>query len=169
MAAVAPGGRARGFGLGVGPLIFIPALTYLLVLVPLRLKGGHWLGWSFLPRPVCLPPAYVLLGLGLSCYLLAFRQLRRAARAGRLATRGMFRCCRHPIYASWILVILPGLSLALGTVLAFAVVPYALLVFRLFIRGEERELERRFGGAYRAYRDRTLALIPWPPRWRRRR
>jgi len=167
MAELAPGGRARGFGLGVGPLIFIPALTYLLVLVPLRLKAAHWLRWSFLPRHVCLPPAYVLLVIGLSCYLLAFRQLRRAARAGRLATGGMFRCCRHPIYASWILVILPGLSLVLGTVLALAVVPYALLVFRLFIGDEERELEGRFGEAYRAYRGYTPALIPWPRRWRR--
>ena len=61
MAAAAPGGRARGLGLGVGPLIFIPALSYLLVLVPLRLKAAHWLGWSFLPRQLCVWPACVLL------------------------------------------------------------------------------------------------------------
>lgn len=152
--------RPDAHNFGAGPLIFGPAIGFLLVLTVLRRAVPSWLAWSFLPKQICLPAWAVLLTLGLSLYLVALCQLKRATRAGRLATRGLFRCCRHPIYAAWLFFILPGLSFLVGILIAFAVVPYAFLMFRILIPGEQRHLERRFGEAYREYRLRTGALLP---------
>ena len=121
--------------LGAGGRIFAPVLAYLILLTAVRLWAPSWLAFSLLPG-WAWPVGVVLLVLGLTAYGVALVQLSRAIREGRLATDGLFRCCRHPIYA--------------------------VLLFLVYIRTEARPLEERFWEAYRSYRGRTGALTPWP-------
>jgi protein-S-isoprenylcysteine O-methyltransferase Ste14 len=160
---MAGGARDR---LGAGRRIFVPVLVYLILVAAVRLWAPSWLAFSMLPG-WAWPVGGGLLVLGLTAYGVAYAQLSRAIRQRRLATEGLFRWCRHPIYAAWVYLTLPGVSLILGTVLAFASLPLAVLLFLIYIRIEERRLAERFGEAYCAYRARTPALIPWP--WRRSR
>ena len=59
------------------------------------------------------------------------------------------------MYLGFVLV-LTGLAVILGSVTPFAVLAlFALLVDRWYIRFEERAMLRRFGDAYRSYRQRV--------------
>jgi protein-S-isoprenylcysteine O-methyltransferase Ste14 len=78
-----------------------------------------------------------------------------------LETRGLYARVRHPGYLGALLaatgaLLAFGSAAALPALLAFA----AALVAR--IRIEERLMARRFGDAWRVYRERTWALLPLP-------
>lgn len=119
------------------------------------------------PGAVLLAGGGVLVGVGFPLWVLGVRAAMRAYGQDRLVTSGVFALVRHPIYASWIVLIIPGLALLcrswplLGTSLA------AYLAFKGSIGKEDEYLERRFGQAYRDYRLRVNEIIPLP-RFRRR-
>lgn len=76
-----------------------------------------------------------------------------------LVTGGPYRYVRHPFYVATLIVVV-GLSLLADNwlLLLFGTATFVLLFIRAPI--EERELENRFGDAYRAYRARTGAIFP---------
>lgn len=76
-----------------------------------------------------------------------------------LITGGPYRFVRHPFYLAMLIVVV-GLSFLAdnGLLLLFGTTTFILLLIRAPI--EERELENRFGDAYRAYRARTGAIFP---------
>jgi protein-S-isoprenylcysteine O-methyltransferase Ste14 len=66
---------------------------------------------------------------------------------------------RHPIYIAH-LAVLTGLTVGSGLTVNFALLAVSVLcTFPLMIRAEERELEKRFGAAWREYREK-VPLIP---------
>ena len=77
-----------------------------------------------------------------------------------LVQHGPYRWIRHPLYTVGTLLLLAlGLTLRSWLVLLFALV--AFVVFRFVVVPiEERQLEAKFGGAYRRYRARTGAMLP---------
>jgi methanethiol S-methyltransferase len=85
--------------------------------------------------------------------------LRRAADGG-LVTRGLYRLVRHPIQTGWLLILWAAPTMSRGhLLLSVALTAYIAIGTRF----EERDLEARFGDAYRRYRQRTGAFAPRPP------
>lgn len=80
-----------------------------------------------------------------------------AAPSELLVTRGLHRYVRHPLYTAAILTLWSGASTLLG--LSTAVLGTAYLLIGL--RFEERKLLTIYGEAYRVYRRRVPALIPF--------
>ena len=76
----------------------------------------------------------------------------------RLVTTGLRGRMRHPLYLAH-LCDLVGLTLGTGSLALFALTAFALPTGALMIWMEERELERRFGDDYRAYKQR-VPLLP---------
>ncbi|MFO8015245.1 MAG: isoprenylcysteine carboxylmethyltransferase family protein [Phycisphaerae bacterium] len=102
----------------------------------------------------------VLVLAGVPLYVWSLRVFRRAWRQGKLATTGPYARCRHPIYATWILLITPGVCLLIGSWLVLTT-PLAMYAgTRLLVGREERAMEARFGEAWRAYHQRTGRF--WP-------
>ena len=81
-----------------------------------------------------------------------------------LLVRGPFLYCRNPMTLGTILAYL-GLGIMVGTVagVAFVLILAGLLLFYLK-RFEERELEERFGQAYRDYKRQVPFIIPRLPK-----
>ena len=70
-----------------------------------------------------------------------------------LATGGLYRFSRNPIYVGFALIYL-GFAVAMDSPAALALlIPCLIVVDRLVIAREERYLEGRFGDAYRAFRN----------------
>jgi len=72
-----------------------------------------------------------------------------------LVTTGPYRWCRHPLYLSFILIIL-GLDLMFGSpagILATLLLALPSMIYRA--RLEEKALADRFGEEWEAYRERT--------------
>lgn len=79
---------------------------------------------------------------------------------GRLRTRGLYSIVRHPIYAAWIILIIPGIVLYSGSTLALTIPFVAYLILKKLLHVEEDYLQRKFGKAYVCYKDCVNAVFP---------
>jgi protein-S-isoprenylcysteine O-methyltransferase Ste14 len=134
--------------------------------------GRSWQGWTVPLPPVVGWYLMVITGTaGVLCVLnLAVRGLGAPwsiALSRRLASDWLYRWTRNPMgLAFFAFLVSFGLWIQSALFIAWvvlAVAPCWLLFVRIF---EERELELRFGEAYRVYRARTPMLIPGPARRR---
>jgi protein-S-isoprenylcysteine O-methyltransferase Ste14 len=66
---------------------------------------------------------------------------------------------RHPIYLGHVCEVL-GWCVGTGLMPLYALAGFAVVTGILMIRIEDRELEQRFGEAYREYRRTVPAVIP---------
>jgi protein-S-isoprenylcysteine O-methyltransferase Ste14 len=134
--------------------------------------GRSWQGWTLPLPPVIGWYLMVITGAaGVLCVLnLAVRGLGAPwsiALSRRLATDWLYRWTRNPMgLAFFAFLVAFGLWIQSALFIAWVVLvvtPSWLLFVRVF---EERELELRFGEAYRSYWARTPMLIPGPARRR---
>jgi len=101
-----------------------------------------------------------LLVAGTAVYVKSLRAFNVAYREGRLVTEGPFAVVRHPIYAAWILLIIPGVALFFRSWLLLPVPLVAYVAFKVFIHEEDDCLRRRFGQSYLEYRFGVGELFP---------
>jgi protein-S-isoprenylcysteine O-methyltransferase Ste14 len=80
----------------------------------------------------------------------------------KLITTGTYYLCCNPLYASIILMVIPGVSLMMNSwlVMTTSIVGYILL--KIFIKSEYAEMEDFFGEDFRKYRNETLDFFPLP-------
>jgi protein-S-isoprenylcysteine O-methyltransferase Ste14 len=76
-----------------------------------------------------------------------------------LVTTGLHAHMRHPLYFGHLCTMLGWLVLVQSWAV-LGLLAFAILTGIFMIRTEDAELERRFGPAYRAYRQRTPAVLP---------
>lgn len=129
----------------------------------LRLAGVDALGVTV---PAARVPAAIGGAVGLAIVVAALVRLREAARLGlpddgratRLKTTGLYAISRNPVYVGAVL----------GCVASCAYVPHwinilatvvTVLVHHRIVLAEERFLDRRFGGEWRAYRARVRRYL----------
>lgn len=121
---------------------------------------------------IALIPAAILAALAIKVYRGISKDFRREQVTGqaeldpakheqKLVSSGLHGRIRHPFYLAHLLMLLAwtvgsGLT-ALYLMSAVAIVSGAAMIWV-----EERELEQRFGEAYREYRHRVPALLPLP-------
>jgi protein-S-isoprenylcysteine O-methyltransferase Ste14 len=150
------------------------------IAVPLRLAAAVvWLAlitWMVAPETaivgaVAVPMAVRILGIvaataGVVAGAWTFATLGDAitdtvvVRTGcALVTTGPYRFVRHPLYAA-ALLLTAGLLLASGSVTATVAALVVAVLLALRTRREERRLLEHYGDDYRAWRDRTPALVP---------
>lgn len=77
----------------------------------------------------------------------------------RLVTTGLHARMRHPLYFGHLCTMLGWLALA-QTRAVLVLLVWAIATGILMIRAEDAELERRFGNAFREYRERVPAVLP---------
>lgn len=113
-----------------------------------------------IPEQLAYGAGGVLCGLGLIVYGLGLLAVYRAIDARRLATRGIYAIVRHPLYAAWVWLLVPGLALMKGTLLTLTTPLVAGIFYRLCIPHEEAHLVECFGEAYRHYGRRVGGIVP---------
>jgi protein-S-isoprenylcysteine O-methyltransferase Ste14 len=148
-----------------------------LVLVP------AWVGLWILVALITLPwreialyhsllpwiPAAVLFGIGIWLYSQSGKHFSPEQLGGipevrghheqRLVTSGIRARVRHPVYLAH-LCEMTAWSIGSGLVVCWCLTALGVVTGALMIRMEDRELESRFGGDYREYRERVPALFP---------
>jgi len=130
--------------------------------------AGHLLemlfGWKSNPHfgPFHLL-SFAFIGGGFWLLASAWRVLYAAQKGGRLATTGPYAHVRHPQYVAFVLIML-GFLVQWPTLLTLLMFPVLLYMYVRLARREEREVEARFGKAYRSYAARTPAFLP---EWKR--
>lgn len=144
---------------GVGPRIMIPGYCILLVLswLPVKLNISKIF---HIPRPYLTVVAIILLGIGIVMLTTADSEIKKALKANKLVTTGLFSRIRNPMYASHIFFIMPGVCLLTNNAMVFLSVIFAFILFLVLVPGEEKDMEENFGIEYLQYKSRTGRLLP---------
>lgn len=103
--------------------------------------------------------SFVLIGGGFWLLAQAWHVLYHAQRRHTLATAGPYARIRHPQYVGFVLIML-GFLFQWPTLLTLAMFPILVVMYVRLARSEERESEREFGPAWRAYAAHTPAFLP---------
>ena len=157
--------RRRGRGAYAWILPFWSAFiaAAFLLMWPFRYVRFYANGWMW-------APGALLFLLGFSIYSAAFRSFHHTQVSGlaelephrhrqELVTSGIRAHVRHPIYLGHLCEIFAW-CLGTGLVPLYGLAAFAILTGAVMIRIEDRELEARFGEAYRAYRGKVPAVVP---------
>jgi protein-S-isoprenylcysteine O-methyltransferase Ste14 len=121
----------------------------------------NWFAWA---------PAAIFFLLGFSIYRAAFQRFDRAKVSGlaelepgrhrqQLITTGIRARVRHPIYLGHLCEV-AAWCIGTGLVALYALAAFAVISGAIMVRMEDRELEARFGDAFRAYRQRVPGVVP---------
>ncbi len=144
----------------------LPPLLLVLVLAMLMLVLDKVSPlFRVLPAAVaCLGAALVALGVLMVLISAGLFRLRKTTvnpfgEPAVMVQDGFYRFSRNPMYLGMLLV-LTGVGLWLGNVLALLLAPvFVVIMTRWYILREEQLLEARFGDVYRAYRSRVRRWI----------
>lgn len=146
-------------------LLPLVASIYLLVArdVPIEILNARFVprtGWTF-------GVGSSLTGLGLLFTVWARRHIGTnwsatvtIKQGHELVTTGPYAIVRHPIYTGLLLAVI-GTALAIAEWRAILAIALALVSFVRKLRVEERWMREQFGERYRAYSQRTDALVPF--------
>jgi protein-S-isoprenylcysteine O-methyltransferase Ste14 len=93
---------------------------------------------------------------GFSLNMAAAIGMLKAYQSGSLATTGLYRIFRDPMYVFQIFVTLPGILLLLNSWLALSAVIPSYIAYRLFVRQEHEYLLEKFGDEYRRYQNKIM-------------
>lgn len=113
----------------------------------------------FIPYIITLIVGIALLLIGVPILIFAAKDLIKAYNSDKLVTTGLYSISRNPMYGSFIIFIIPGISFVLNSwiILTGSLIMYILL--RIFIKEEEIYLEKRFGQKYRDYKNKVGLLF----------
>lgn len=139
---------------------FVPIL-WLMAVLPDRVLYRIPAPWIYLSLAGQLAAVVVLVIGVLQTGLLSFVGLRQLIEgdeySSALATRGLYRWIRHPLYTAGLLFIWLTPVMSQNTLVVVIAATLYIIVGALF---EERKLAREFGAAYTEYKAVTPMLIP---------
>lgn len=136
---------------GVGPKIILVTLPFVAAGIVLHTYLPEYSRFSSVYPAVLIRTGMALTGVGASFYLAAMVQFIQGFASGKLLTSGAFGLSRNPIYASWIVFLLPGISLIFNNWWFLCSAVAMMLAFQKYIRYEEQILQEVFGKRYVEY------------------
>jgi protein-S-isoprenylcysteine O-methyltransferase Ste14 len=146
--------------LGIGPKIAIILLPWLAASIILSRMPEKYFEYITGNSYILHISGIVLMVVGLVFYFATARLLLKGLKETRLITSGPYSICRNPLYVSLLLLIIPALSLILNSWLVLTSSLVGFILFKLFIKSEDRELEKFFGEDYLKYKRKTPEFFP---------
>jgi protein-S-isoprenylcysteine O-methyltransferase Ste14 len=104
----------------------------------------------------------IILGVGLLFYFVTVRGLLKGLKETKLVTTGGFFFCQSPLYASIILLVIPGIAFMMNSWLILSTTLLGYIMFKICIKNEYAELEKIFGEAWLKYKKETPEFFPFP-------
>jgi len=99
--------------------------------------------------------------IGLWFWIGSAVQVVRSQRSRTLATTGVYRYSRNPMYAAFIVFFIPASAFVSGDLMILLVSVVMFAAFKVLIRKEESFLKNTFGAEYEHYARRVPQLIPF--------
>jgi protein-S-isoprenylcysteine O-methyltransferase Ste14 len=115
----------------------------------------HFISYSFL-----FIIGAILIIVGVSFLIISIITLNKAYKADTLRISGVYSVCRHPLYSSWIILIVPGIVLLLDSWISLTIPIVMYVIFRVLIKQEELFLQNKFGEEYIDYKSKVSLLFP---------
>jgi len=148
--------------MGIGPRIGGVVLPWLALAVFLTLKFKGSFYYSEGGGRIFFFTGLALVLAGAIMYFLTVPALLKGLKQTRLVTDGTYYLCRHPLYTSVLLLIIPGISLMMNSWLVVTTSILGYTLFKIFIKSEYEEMKKFFGDDYERYMNQTPEFIPFP-------
>lgn len=147
---------------GIGPRMVLLCLPYIALSVGILIAHPDFLDISWLQSTIVRYIGFGWLAAGIILWISSVITFVSAFQQKKLVTSGPFAICRNPVYASFIVFIIPALGVIFhsGLILSIALVMY--LAFKICIHGEMIVLRRTFGEDYENYLGAVNELFPFP-------
>lgn len=145
---------------GIGPKFTIISLIYAAIVFAIQntlLPELRFIIYSTLINKII---GIVLILIGFIIFLIPAFTIDKYFYAGKLCTKGVYAYLRHPIYASWISFIVPGVVILSGSILGITIPIFMYIIFRVLIPVEEKYLLDKFGDEFLHYKAKVWAVFP---------
>ncbi|MGE0087042.1 MAG: isoprenylcysteine carboxylmethyltransferase family protein [Desulfococcaceae bacterium] len=146
---------------GIGPVFVFLSVSYGMIMFVLTYFFYPFFQITVVPYPLMAGLGICLIVIGIPFFVISAVTVMRAYNADRLVTDGIFRYCRHPLYASWVVFLVPGMVLPVNSWLGLTVPVFMFSILRILVRKEEKYLEDVFGSEYLAYKKRVPCILPY--------
>jgi protein-S-isoprenylcysteine O-methyltransferase Ste14 len=141
---------------GVAPLIAIPTFIYLFITIlasksveaKFTITANYY---SFLAAV-----GIILIIVGILMVISCGRKLLNSFNSGLLMTDGLYWIFRNPMYAAYLLFVIPGICLLFNSWLVLTTVLINYILFSIFIKREHQYLEEKFGSEYEEYLEKVF-------------
>ncbi len=146
---------------GVGPVFAILSVIFGIIVISLSMQFRAFFRITVTNYMILETAGIILIVIGVPFFIASAIGVSKAYNADKLITGGVYRCCRHPLYASWVVFIVPGIILLLNTWLGLIlpIIMYVLLF--ILVKKEEEYLAERFGIVYRDYKNKIPCILPY--------
>jgi len=141
---------------GVAPLIAIPTFIYLILTVLIgksmdtkfTITTNHYFFLAAI--------GIILIITGILMVISCGRKLLNSFNNGLLMTDGLYRIFRNPMYAAYLLFVIPGICLLFNSWLVLTTVVINYILFSIFIKREHRYLKEKFSSEYDEYLEKVF-------------
>jgi len=146
---------------GIGPIFAFLSIFYGVIMLLLTCYYYPIFQIKSIPYRVLAVFGWIFIVIGIPSYIISLIAVVRAYNAGNLVTTGIFRCCRHPLYASWVVFIVPGIVLLVNSWVCLTIPIFMFVILRILVNREEIYLEEVFGSVYREYKRKVPCILPY--------
>jgi protein-S-isoprenylcysteine O-methyltransferase Ste14 len=136
---------------GVAPKIAVPTFIYLIGMAFIDYYNRPSFNITLDQESSLLIIGILLVVAGVFIVANVGRKLLKSFNNNLLMKDGLFKIFRNPMYAAYLLFIIPGLSLILNSWLVLTTIILNYLIFSAVIKGEYKYLEEKFGEEYKGY------------------
>ncbi|HZW38336.1 MAG TPA: isoprenylcysteine carboxylmethyltransferase family protein [Ignavibacteriaceae bacterium] len=136
---------------GVAPKIAIPTFIYMIVMIIIDNQTKPQFTITINHYNILMIIAIILILIGVAMVFSVAKILLKEFPEGRLMSDGLFKIFRNPMYASYMLFVIPGICLLFNSWLVLTTVIINFIFFKIFIKEEHKYLEGKFGDEYKTY------------------
>ncbi len=142
--------------LGVAPFIAVPTFLYLGIAVIITYLSGEVFKITSDNYTAIAAIGAVMIFIGALMVGYCGRKVLRSFNSGKLMTDGLYKIFRNPMYAAYLLFIIPGISLLFNSWLALTTVIINYILLSFLIKREYQYLRDKFGKEYEDYLAKVL-------------
>jgi protein-S-isoprenylcysteine O-methyltransferase Ste14 len=142
--------------LGVAPYIAAPTFFYLAFTIVISYLAMGMFAITSSGYGVLIVIGIIMIVIGVLMVISCGRKVLKSFSSGKLITEGLYKIFRNPMYAAYLLFIIPGISFLFNSWLALTTIIFNYILFSLLIKKEHRYLQEKFGKEYEEYLEKVL-------------
>ncbi len=146
--------------IGIGLKLALTTLLYSVIIVVLNDSLKFDFRINAIPFKFLITVGSMLIIFGVPFLIISIITINKAYKFDSLCTKGVYAVCRHPLYSSWIIFIVPGIMLFFNSWILLTVPIVMYFIFTILIKQEESFLQSKFGENYKNYKNKVPLLFP---------
>jgi len=144
---------------GVAPMIAVPTFLYLAITILITYLSDDKFKITAQSSTVLVVSGSVLILLGAAIVANCGRVLLKSFDKGILMTDGLYKIFRNPMYAAYLIFIIPGICLLFNSWLALTTLIINYIIFSVLIKREYKYLHEKFGKEYEDYLSKVVIKL----------